>query len=162
MNVPVIRYYLKNPQWSLEKGTPGSSGYDLRADIGTVRTMSVGERWFFSTGLHLEIPLGFEAQVRSRSGLARDYGVHVLNAPGTVDSDYRGEVMVTLMNSGQSHKEILPGDKIAQLVFAPVMSENIDDDGPWLVTPLRLIRVGDLSVLGDTSRGCSGHGSTGR
>ncbi len=154
----MIRYYLEDADWELTRGTPGASGYDLRADISIERTMEAGERWLIATGLYLGMPLGCEAQVRSRSGLAINHGVIVLNAPGTVDSDYRGEVRVSLINLGKTTYTIQPGDRIAQLVFAPVYNPLVVgfNCGP------ELERVKSIAELGDTSRGASGHGSTGR
>lgn len=173
----MIKYFLDKPalpeiDLRLERKTDGASGYDLMANIGMPRTIGANRRWFCPTGLFLHMPKGVEAQVRSRSGLCRDHGVYVLNAPGTVDSDYRGEICVTLHNVGDVGYEVLPGDRIAQLVFAPVFA------------PLSVTSVGNISLriadyyqyapehelvraefrheLELSARGTSGHGSTGR
>lgn len=158
----MIRYFLERQEWSLERASDGASGYDLRANLGCPRTIEPGERWKISTGLHLEMPRGVEAQVRSRSGLSANHGVIVLNAPGTVDSDYRGEVMVLLWNSDRRPYEVLPGDRIAQLVFAPVYpttDAHCQLIGSHVLEPERVF---DLTQLSSTDRGSGGHGSTGR
>lgn len=145
----MIKYYLENPTHELRRATEGSSGFDLRYD-GSEREITPGTRWLASTGLYLEMPIGIEAQVRSRSGLAINHGVIVLNAPGTIDSDYRGEVKVSLINLGQQSWVMRPGDRIAQLVFAEIYHE------------FGMIRIDRLSQLSHTARGEGGHGSTGR
>lgn len=125
--------------------TAGAAGLDLRAAIGEPVTLAPGERVLVPTGLAMQLPEGFEGQVRPRSGLALRHGVTVLNAPGTVDSDYRGEVSVVLINHGSEPFTVTRGDRIAQLVIAPV-------------TQARLLEVGTLS---ETPRGAGGYGSTG-
>ena len=100
--------------------SPGSSGCDLRAAVEADLVLPPGERALVPTGLKLEIPPGCEGQVRPRSGLALRHGVGVLNAPGTIDSDYRGEVGVILVNLGREPFVVRRGDRIAQLVFAHV------------------------------------------
>jgi dUTP pyrophosphatase len=125
--------------------TAGAAGMDLSsAEDGPV-TIGPGERAAVATGLALELPEGFEGQVRPRSGLARKHGITLTNAPGTIDSDYRGEVTVLLVNLGREPHAIAPGDRIAQLVIAPV-------------TRAALVEVSDLS---DTKRGAGGFGHTG-
>ncbi len=124
--------------------TPGSAGLDLLADEAV--TLAPGERRLVPTGLALEIPPGHEGQVRPRSGLALRNGVGMANAPGTIDSDYRGEVGVILVNWGSAPVAIARGDRIAQLVIAPV-------------TQAELVTV---EVLGATGRGSGGFGSTGK
>ena len=112
--------------------SPGSSGFDLRAAVGEDLVIRPGERLLVPTGLVLEIPPGCEGQVRPRSGLALRHGLGVLNAPGTIDSDYRGEVAVILINHGEAPYTIRRGDRIAQLVFArvePVEWEEADELG---------------------------------
>lgn len=104
------------PQYSTE----GASGLDLRAVLPEPVTIEPGRRRVIGTGLRLSIPAGYEAQVRSRSGLAAEQGLLVLNSPGTIDSDYRGEVKVILANLGELAAQVRPGDRIAQLVFSPV------------------------------------------
>ena len=123
--------------------TEGAAGLDLRA-AGAV-TLAPGARAAVPTGLAIALPPGHEGQVRPRSGLARRHGVTVLNAPGTVDEDYRGEVMVLLVNLGDAPHVIERGDRIAQLVVAPVTRVAVE--------------VGDLD---ETARGADGFGSTGR
>jgi dUTP pyrophosphatase len=124
--------------------TAGSAGLDLRADEPFA--LAPGERRLVPTGLALEIPPGHEGQVRPRSGLAVRHGIALVNAPGTIDSDYRGEVQVVLVNLGQAPVSFARGDRIAQLVVAPV-------------TRVALEVVDDLS---STDRGAGGFGSTGR
>lgn len=130
------------------QATPGAAGWDLHARIGVPLRLNPGDRAEVPTGLWLAIPYGYEGQVRPRSGLAREYGVTVTNAPGTVDSDYRGEVIVLLVNHGPRAVIIPPGDRIAQLVIAPVPR-------------VRIVAVASVEDLGDTARGEGGFGSTG-
>lgn len=124
----------------------GSAGVDLRAAIEGRLTLSPGERQLVPTGLAVAIPAGFEGQVRPRSGLALRHGVTVLNSPGTIDSDYRGEVGVVLINLGQEVVTLERGDRIAQLVVAPVARFA------WR----------ERAVLDDTRRGGGGFGSSGK
>jgi dUTP pyrophosphatase len=119
---------------------------DIRAFLVEPVVMRPLERMRIPTGFALEIPEGYEAQVRPRSGLAYKQGVTVLNAPGTIDSDYRGEVRVILVNLGQEPVVINNGDRIAQLVFTPVMRAALEE----------------TSSLPATERGAGGFGSTGR
>lgn len=130
------------------QATPGAAGWDLSARIGVPLRLHPGDRAEVLTGLWLAIPEGYEGQVRPRSGLAREYGVTVTNAPGTVDSDYRGEVIVLLVNHGPRALTIKPGERIAQLVIAPVPR-------------VRIVAVGSVDDLGATARGDGGFGSTG-
>lgn len=125
--------------------TPGSSGLDLHACIDHDTYLHPGVRYTCPTGIAIELPEGFEAQVRPRSGIAQKGGVTVLNTPGTVDEDFRGEIRVILINHGDEVFTIRPGDRIAQMVIAPVVRAE-------------LVRVGEL---GDTMRGEGGFGSTG-
>jgi len=128
--------------------TKGAAGLDLLAALDTQRplTLAPGARALVPTGLVLELPQGYEAQVRPRSGLALNYGITVLNSPGTIDSDYRGEVRVVLANLGHAPFEIRRGERIAQLVVSPV-------------TRAELVEVAEVS---DTVRGDGGFGSTGK
>jgi dUTP pyrophosphatase len=126
--------------------TISSAGMDVRADLKEDVTLHPLERKLIPTGLFLEIPHGYEVQVRPRSGLAYKNGVTVLNAPGTIDADYRGEVGVLLVNLSNEPFTIVSGDRIAQLVVAKV--EQIE----WKLT----------SKLSDTERGEGGFGSTGK
>jgi len=126
--------------------TAGSAGADLRcAEAGPVE-LAPGARLAVATGLILEIPEGFEGQVRPRSGLALHHGLTVVNAPGTIDADYRGEVKVLLINLGTEPAVIHRGDRIAQLVVAPVTRASFRD----------------AAELADSDRGTDGFGSTGR
>jgi len=106
--------------------TPGSAGLDLRAAVDASVVLPPGERALIPTGLRFEIPMGWEAQVRPRSGLAFRHGVTVLNSPGTIDSDYRGEVKIILINHGEEPFTINSGDRIAQLVFASVQQVQLE------------------------------------
>lgn len=124
--------------------TPGSSGMDIRANEAAV--IKAGERGCVGTGLYLEMPEDCEAQVRPRSGLALKHGVTVLNTPGTIDSDYRGEIRVILANFGKEDFKIEPGDRIAQMVFATVTQVELEA----------------AAELGDTERATGGFGSTGK
>ncbi|MBO0661525.1 dUTP diphosphatase [Jiella sp. MQZ9-1] len=124
----------------------GAAGADLRASLDGPLELAPGERALVPTGLAVELPDGFEMQIRPRSGLAVRHGVTVLNSPGTVDSDYRGEVKVLLVNLGEEPVAIEPGDRIAQAVIAPVTRA---------VFTL-------AETLSDTTRGTGGFGSTGR
>lgn len=100
--------------------TPGSAGADLYAAVAEPVVLNPGERLRISTGIRIALPPGYEAQVRPRSGLADRYGLSMVNAPGTIDSDYRGVIQVILINLGQEPFTIRRGDRIAQLVVAPV------------------------------------------
>lgn len=126
--------------------TEHAAGLDLRAAIETELVLAPGERRAVPTGLRLEIPPGFEGQVRPRSGLALTHGVTVANAPGTIDADYRGELQVLLVNLGDRPFTIARGERVAQLVLAPVARAELDE----------------RETLGETARGRGGFGSTGR
>ena len=110
----------EDPKFAYE----GDSGFDLRADIEEPITLNPGERFLVPTGLYFELVKGLEIQVRPRSGLSIKYGITVLNSPGTVDSHYRGEVKIPLINLGQEPFKINKGDRIAQAVIAPVYGEG--------------------------------------
>jgi len=125
--------------------TAGAAGLDLRAAINETLVLAPGERALVPTGLAMQLPEGFEGQVRPRSGLAVRHGVTVLNAPGTVDSDYRGEIKVPLINHGSEPFPITRGDRIAQLVIAPVTHAELTE----------------VAALDLTERGAGGFGSTG-
>jgi len=126
--------------------TEGSAGCDLRAAVSDSVVLAPGSRMGVPTGLCLAIPAGFEGQVRARSGLALAHGIACLNAPGTIDSDYRGEVKVILGNLGDEPFTISRGDRIAQLVISPVARAELN-------------RVEELPA---SPRGSGGFGSTGR
>jgi dUTP pyrophosphatase len=127
--------------------TAGSAGMDLRAAVPEDRPLIImpGKRALVPTGLVMEIPAGFEGQVRPRSGLAFKHGITCLNTPGTVDSDYRGEVKVLLVNLGNDDFEVTRGMRIAQIVFAAV----------------KQMATEERSLAGATERGTGGFGSTG-
>lgn len=125
--------------------TAGASGMDLQACLEKDVLLAPGKRAKIPTGLRLEIPAGFEGQVRPRSGLAARSGVTVLNAPGTVDSDYRGEICVLLVNFGEKEYVIRPGDRIAQLVFCKTERADLQQ-----------------ARLEPTARGEGGFGHTGK
>lgn len=99
----------------------GAAGADLKANIKEQIVLSKGQRTIIPTGVNVEIPPGFEAQIRPRSGLALSHGVTVLNSPGTIDSDYRGEIKIILINTGDEDYTIRKGDRIAQMVITPVV-----------------------------------------
>ena len=124
--------------------TEGAAGMDLAANVTENTYIEPGEFKVIPCGIKLEIPVGFEAQVRPRSGLAAKYGITVLNSPGTIDCDYRGEIKVILINHGKEKFEIKRGDRIAQLVISRVERAEIVQSG-----------------LGETSRGEGGFGHTG-
>ena len=125
--------------------TPGSSGMDLRAVLGEPVVIESGGRALIPTGLKIEIPAGYEGQVRTRSGRAASRGVAVLNSPGTIDADDRGELTVILINLGEDPLTIERGDRIAQLVIAPVAH----------------VTIAEVVEVGETARGDGGFGSTG-
>lgn len=126
--------------------TVDSAGMDLRAHLDEAITLAPGARGLIPTGLRLEIPSGFEGQVRPRSGLALKRGLTVLNAPGTIDADYRGDVGVILINLSAEDQLIEPGERVAQLVFAPVVQARWEP----------------VAELAESDRGTGGFGSTGR
>ena len=142
VHVPVIN---RSPYPLPAYATPGSAGLDLRAHLEEPRTLQPGERTLIPTGLSLALPDGYEAQVRPRSGLALKHGITVLNSPGTVDADYRGDVGVILINLGHEPFEIAPGDRIAQLVVAAYAQVE------WAL----------VETLPETERGSGGFGHTG-
>jgi dUTP pyrophosphatase len=125
--------------------TDGAVGLDLHAALGETVVLDPGERRLIPTGLAVAIPPGHEGQVRPRSGLALRHGVTVLNAPGTVDPDYRGELQVLLVNHGAEAFVVRRGDRIAQLVICPVVRAELHE----------------VAELGETKRGTGGYGSTG-
>jgi len=128
-----------------EQASPGSAGLDLRAAVPEDLLLAPGERTLVPTGLVLELPRGWEGQVRPRSGLAIRHGISLLNSPGTIDSDYRGEVKVILANLGSEAFTIRRGDRIAQLVVARVSR----------------VEVLEATEVSSTDRGSGGFGSTG-
>lgn len=134
-----------------EYETPQSAGMDLRANLGLEDrgsgvTVAAGARALISTGLSIAIPVGFEAQIRPRSGLALKHGISLPNTPGTIDADYRGEVGVILINHGQEPFTIEDGERVAQLVIAKH----------------EMVKWNEVEVLEETERGAGGFGSTGK
>ncbi len=123
-----------------------SSGFDVRAQLGQKMILNPGERALVPTGLSFELPEGYEIQARPRSGWAIKQGMTLLNTPGTIDADYRGEVKIILINLGKEPIEISDQDRIAQLVLCPVLQAEFD---------LK-------EILSETERGFGGFGSTGR
>ena len=126
--------------------TVGAAGMDLRAAVTEPLTLAPGARAAVPTGWAFAVPKGFEAQIRPRSGLALKHGITCLNTPGTIDSDYRGEIKVILINLGQEQFTIERGDRIAQFIIAPVVQAELLE----------------VETLDATSRGLGGFGSTGR
>ena len=125
--------------------TAGAAGLDLAAALATPLVLAPGDRALVPTGFAIALPTGYEAQVRPRSGLAVAHGVTVLNAPGTIDADYRGEIQVPLINHGAEPFTVTRGMRIAQMVVAPVV----------------VARLVEVAVLPATERGSDGFGSTG-
>ena len=125
--------------------TSGAAGMDLRARLATPVTLAPGQRALIPTGLRIELPAGFEAQVRARSGLAVKHGIGLVNGIGTIDSDYRGEIKVCLINWGEEPFTVSDGDRIAQMVVAKFVRAEIEV----------------VEQLSDTERGKGGFGHTG-
>ena len=125
--------------------TEGAAGMDLASAADGPIALAAGQRLGVPTGWSMELPQGYEAQIRPRSGLAAKHGVTVANAPGTIDSDYRGEIIVLLVNLGQGTLTISPGDRVAQMVIAPVARAKIEE----------------VTELSQTDRGSGGFGHTG-
>lgn len=144
---PVVKFkrLRKHPLPLPSYQTEGASGMDLMADIEAPFALASLTRAAVPTGFAVEIPPGYEGQVRPRSGLAFEAGLTVVNAPGTIDADYRGELKVLLVNLGSDTVAIQPGERIAQLVIAPVVRAEIRE----------------ADALGDTARGSGGFGHTG-
>ncbi|GAK32202.1 deoxyuridine 5'-triphosphate nucleotidohydrolase [Iodidimonas nitroreducens] len=125
--------------------TKDSAGMDLLAALESPKTLLPGQRALIPTGLAMALPVGFEAQIRPRSGLAIKHGITVLNAPGTIDADYRGEINIIIINHGDTAFTIERGQRIAQMVVAPVLQ----------------VKVVETQDIGETDRGKGGFGSTG-
>ena len=141
-----VKIINQSPHPLPEYATEGSAGMDLRANLSGPVELQPLERQMIPTGIYIELPPGYEAQVRPRSGLAARHGITCLNSPGTVDSDYRGELKVILINLSSEVQVLHPGDRIAQLVVAPV------------------VRVGweEVEEIGVTGRNAGGFGHTGK
>jgi dUTP pyrophosphatase len=146
MDEIAVRFVAEGGASVPEYKTEGSAGADVRALLKESVVLKPGERAAVPTGLYIELPIGYEAQMRPRSGLALQKGITCLNSPGTIDSDYRGELKVILVNLGQEAVRIESGDRIAQIVVSPV-------------TRARFERADEL---GGTERGSGGFGSTGK
>ena len=142
VNVKFRRIYVTDQRPLPSYQTPGAAGMDLSTVLGF--TLPPGGRMMIPTGFQVEIPPGYEGQIRPRSGLARE-GISITNAPGTIDSDFRGEVCVLLENRGSMSRTFAAGDRIAQMVIAPVIQ----------------VEVEEVAELSDTKRGENGFGSTG-
>lgn len=141
-----VKIINKSPYTLPEYKTEHAAGVDLQAVLDEPLTLQPLERKLIHTGLYMEIPAGYEGQVRPRSGLALKKGLSVLNAPGTIDADYRGEVGVILVNLSNDAVTIEPGERIAQMVFARY----------------EMVTFSAVDALSDTSRGSGGFGSTGK
>ena len=141
----IIRIINKSKNGLPAYETIHAAGMDLRADLETSITLKPLERKLVPTGLHIELPEGCEAQIRPRSGLAFKHGISIVNSPGTIDADYRGEIKVLLINLSTEDFEINTGDRIAQMIVAKHETVN------WQ----------EVEVLNETSRGVGGYGHTG-
>ena len=142
----VVRCAVRTPELLPEYASALAAGADLKAAIEEPFTLAPGQRVRLETGIRIELPPGYEAQIRPRSGLAHRHGITTLNSPGTIDADYRGEVSVILINLGHEPYEIVPGERIAQMIVAPVSRAEFQV----------------IYDLGSTERGERGFGSTGR
>ena len=140
-----IRVVNKGHQPLPEYATPQSAGMDLRANIDSPITLKPMARQLVPTGLYIALPAGFEAQIRPRSGLALKHGITVLNTPGTIDADYRGELMVLLVNFSDTDFVINDGERIAQMVIARHEQGTFEP----------------VDILDETERGAGGYGHTG-
>ena len=141
-----VKIINQSPNALPDYATEGSAGMDIRAHLPGPLVLKPLERQLIPTGLYMELPLGYEAQVRPRSGLAIKQGITCLNSPGTVDSDYRGEIKVILINLSNEEQVLHPGDRIAQMVISPVVQAG------WEA-------VEEISV---TARNAGGFGHTGK
>jgi dUTP pyrophosphatase len=151
MSEPFVRVQIKRVEGNEDlclpvQATAGSAGFDLQAALSEAYTLYPGKRALIPTGIMLALPEGYEAQVRPRSGLALKHGITLLNTPGTIDADYRGEIGVILINLGDEPYTIRRGDRIAQLVIQKLPS----------------VLWEETEELPPTSRGSGGFGSTGR
>lgn len=142
MNIKIIN---RSPHSLPARETASSAGMDLRANLSEMVVITPMERKLIPTGLFMELPVGYEAQIRPRSGLALKHGVTILNSPGTIDADYRGEVKILLINLSDTDFNISNGDRIAQMIIAKHETVN------WEA----------VDVLNETTRGTGGYGHTG-
>ena len=144
-----VKIYNKSGNALPAYASESAAGMDLRADLHESVVLQPLERKLIPTGLFIELPRDCEAQIRPRSGLALKHGITVLNSPGTIDADYRGEVCVILVNLSQEPFEIQPGERIAQMVIAKFLQADLQE-------------VSTLSGLSDTERGSGGFGHSGK
>ena len=140
-----VRIVNKSSNQLPEYQTALSAGMDLRASISEEITLAPLERQLVGTGLYIELPEGYEAQIRPRSGLAYKFGISVINTPGTIDADYRGEIGILLVNLSNEDFVIKPGERIAQMVISRHAQASLDE----------------VEVLNDSARSAGGFGSTG-
>src|ERR1700742_4130143 len=146
MSTIKVKIINQSPNALPEYATEGSAGMDLRAHLEAAVVLQPMERQLIPTGLFMELPLGYEAQVRPRSGLAAKQGITCLNTPGTIDSDYRGEIKVILINLSVEAQTLHPGDRIAQMVVSPVNQVSWES----------------VDSIGETARSAGGFGHTGK
>jgi dUTP pyrophosphatase len=146
MSTIKVKIINQSPNALPDYATEGSAGMDLRAHLPGPLVLKPLERQLIPTGLYMELPLGYEAQVRPRSGLAIKQGITCLNSPGTVDSDYRGEIKVILINLSSEEQVLHPGDRIAQMVISPVVQAG------WEA----------VEAISVTARNAGGFGHTGK
>ena len=144
-----VKIYNKSKNRLPSYASAYAAGMDLRADLTEPVVLQPFERKLIPTGLFIELPADCEAQIRPRSGLALKHGITVLNSPGTIDADYRGEICVILVNLSHEPFEIMPGERIAQMVIAQFRQ-------------VELVEVGSLDELSDTERGAGGFGHSGK
>ena len=145
----IVKIYNKSKNQLPAYASANAAGMDLRADLAEPVVLQSFERKLIPTGLFIELPADCEAQIRPRSGLALKHGVTVLNTPGTIDADYRGEIGVVLINLSQEPFEIQPGERIAQMVIAQFRQVKMQE-------------VNTLEELSDTERGAGGFGHSGK
>jgi len=143
--IMVVKIINKSKHQTPSYETNASAGMDLRANLSELVTLKPLERAIIKTGLYIALPMGYEAQIRPRSGLSAKHGITVLNAPGTIDADYRGEIGVILVNLSNDEFTINDGDRVAQMVIAKFEHTKWEE----------------VNVLNETSRGEGGFGSTG-
>src|ERR1039457_2069998 len=147
INIKIVRINKEYVNIPLpEYSTEGSAGMDIRAAINEPLIIKIGEVVIVPTNLSVEIPQGYEIQVRPRSGLAAKHGIGILNSPGTVDSDYRGEIKIVLINLGKENFTIQKGERIAQLIISRVFRADLNEE----------------NLLNESKRGTGGFGHTGK
>lgn len=146
MSTIKVRIINQSPNSLPEYATEGSAGMDLRANLASPLVLRPMERQLVPTGLFIELPIGYEAQVRPRSGMAIKHGITCLNSPGTIDSDYRGELKIILINLSTEAQTLHPGDRIAQMVVSPVTR----------------VAWEEVEEINKTARAAGGFGHTGK